>query len=388
MQTPLQLSWRHLRVDEAVVAQVREEVERLGRYSSRITGCAVTLEAPSHHHRRSGAQYRVRIELTVPRARLVVARNPPKTAAHADLDATVRAAFREARRKLQDHVRRLDARVKAHRPPALAEVARLLPEQGHGFLTTEDGREIYFHERSVLRAGFAGLRVGSAVRFVEEAGEEGPQASTVRPVAARRRVLVGAAARPEPLPRPDLASSPLCDLLARRRSRREFGRRQLLPAELGALLWAGQGITSPEGGRAAPSAGALYPVTLSVVDALGVWRYQPGAHALAPAVLGDRRRRLAAATEQDEVAQAPLTVAVTARPDVLAGRYGARAERYATLEAGHVAQSLLLMATALGLAAVPIAAFDDGKVRAALALGADDLPLYLVPVGGLVGVEG
>jgi cold shock CspA family protein len=49
----------------------------------------------------------------------------------------------------------------------------------YGFLTSDDGREIYFHKNSVLGRAFPPLHVGTAVRFVEEAGEKGPQASTV-----------------------------------------------------------------------------------------------------------------------------------------------------------------------------------------------------------------
>jgi cold shock CspA family protein len=98
----------------------------------------------------------------------------------------VNAAFHEARRQLEDHVRRLDRRVKAHVPPQRGQVARLSPEEGCGFLRTSDGREIYFHEHSVLRGGFPRLREGSVVRFVEEAGDEGPQASTVEPIRGRR----------------------------------------------------------------------------------------------------------------------------------------------------------------------------------------------------------
>jgi ribosomal subunit interface protein len=185
MQTALQLRWHNVDPSDAVAAHVREEVERLERFWGRITGCAVTLEAPSRHHRHSGAQYRVRIELSVPRGRLVVARDPPKTWTHSDLYLAVKGAFREAQRQLEDHVRRLDARVKTHAQPAVATVARIL--DGYGFLRTTDGREIYFHERSVLRGGFTRLHVGSEVRFVEEAGDEGPQASTVTPLHARRR---------------------------------------------------------------------------------------------------------------------------------------------------------------------------------------------------------
>lgn len=51
------------------------------------------------------------------------------------------------------------------------------------------------------------------------------------------------------------------------------------------------------------------------------------------------------------------------------------------LEAGHVAQSLLLQAVALELGAVPIAAFTDRDVQEVLGLPEDHEPLYLVPVG-------
>ncbi len=186
MQRPLQLRWHNVDPSDVVTEHVREEVARLEHVWDRITGCTVTLEAPSSHHRHSGSQYRVRIELAVPGSILVVGRDPPKTWKHADLYLAVKAAFREARRQLEGHLRRLDARVKAHAPPALAAVAWIFPEDGYGFLRTAEGREIYFHERSVLRGGFRRLRVGSVVRFVEEAGDEGPQASTVAPVGGRR----------------------------------------------------------------------------------------------------------------------------------------------------------------------------------------------------------
>jgi cold shock CspA family protein/ribosome-associated translation inhibitor RaiA len=191
MQKPLQLRWHNVDPSDAVKAHVREEVSHLERLWGRITGCAVTLEAPSTHHRHSGAQYRVRIELSVPGGKLVVGRDPPKTWTHSDLYLAVKAAFREAGRQLEDHVRRLDARVKTHAPPTLATVARILPEDGYGFLNTADGREIYFHEHSVLRGGFRRLRIGSVVRFVEESGDQGPQASTVAPVSPRRARQVG-----------------------------------------------------------------------------------------------------------------------------------------------------------------------------------------------------
>jgi SagB-type dehydrogenase family enzyme len=189
-------------------------------------------------------------------------------------------------------------------------------------------------------------------------------------------------ARREPLPPLAPEEYPLLRLLGARRSHREFEAGRLERAEIGSLLWAGQGISAPHGLRTAPSAGALHPMTLTLVDEGGVWRYLPRDHALALVREGDSRARLAAAAlGQEAVARAPATIALTADPAVLAPRYGARSVRYCSLEAGHVAQNILLQAVALGLAAVPVGAFEDDAVRAVLGLGTEHLALYLVSIG-------
>ncbi len=63
----------------------------------------------------------------------------------------------------------------------------MIPGEGYGFLTTQDGREIYFHQDSVLNRGYSSLRIGAKVTFAEEEGEKGPQASSVR-IHEKRRV--------------------------------------------------------------------------------------------------------------------------------------------------------------------------------------------------------
>lgn len=193
MQTPLQLAWIHVEPSEALADRVRDAVQRLERFNGRMTGCAVAMEAPSRHHRNAGAQFRVRITLTFPGGRVVVGRAPPGSRDRADLYAAVNAAFRDARRQLEDRQRRMGGRVKTHEPAPRAVVARIFHGEGFGFLRTPDEREIYFDARSVLRGGFERLRLGSPVRFVEEAGEEGPQASTV----ARLRRRAAPAPSPE-----------------------------------------------------------------------------------------------------------------------------------------------------------------------------------------------
>jgi len=185
------------------------------------------------------------------------------------------------------------------------------------------------------------------------------------------------------LPAPSTSGSRSLDsVLATRRSVRALMTTPLLDAEIAKLLWAGQGITSTLGQRTAPSAGALYPITLHLFDARGVFQYEPHAHALTKRLDGDRRSDLArAAYDQEPIAEAPLVIAIVARPSVTATKYGGRAERYCALEAGHVAQNVLLEATALGLGAVPVGAFDEDAVRKVLSLDEGELPLYLVPVG-------
>src|SRR4030067_658036 len=115
--------------------------------------------------------------MPVPGSELVVKREP-----HEDLYVAIRDAFDAARRQLEEHVRRQREAPKtetAREAPAYARVARLLSAQDHGFLETHDGREVYFHRNSVLNGGFDRLKVGVEVRYTEELGEKGPQASTV-----------------------------------------------------------------------------------------------------------------------------------------------------------------------------------------------------------------
>ena len=172
------------------------------------------------------------------------------------------------------------------------------------------------------------------------------------------------------------------EALAARRSVREFKSEPVSPAALSQLLWAAQGATGRGGLRTAPSAGALYPLELYVASAEGFFRYDPRGHRLLCVAERDPRPALRrAALDQPPVGEAPAVFVITAVEARTKGKYGARAPRYVHMEAGHAAQNLLLQATALGLAGVPVGAFDDGKVREVLALPPGEEPLVLIPVG-------
>ncbi len=186
------------------------------------------------------------------------------------------------------------------------------------------------------------------------------------------------------LPPPRLQGAvSLEEALARRRSLRSFSDQRLTLAELGQLLWAAQGITSPAGLRAAPSAGALYPLEIYAVTPEGVYHYRPQGHQAILHLAGDVRSALAAAAlSQAAVAQAAAVIVIAAVYARTAQKYGAtRTPRYVALEAGHVGQNVLLQAVALGLGGVPVGAFYDDQVQAVLKLPADQEPLYLIPIG-------
>lgn len=173
------------------------------------------------------------------------------------------------------------------------------------------------------------------------------------------------------------------EAIAQRRSVRSFKDVPLTPAQIGQLCWAGQGITDrARGFRASPSAGALYPIELYVVTKDGVDRYRAEKHELQRRVDGDRRPDLKAATHgQEAVGAAPMCMVVAAVLERTARKYGERAQRYCLLEAGHVAQNVLLQATAMKLAGVPVGAFDDAQVRLALKMPDNCEVLYLLPIG-------
>jgi len=211
-----------------------------------------------------------------------------------------------------------------------------------------------------------------------------------------RGAIAAAFAAPPPsrpgvvmLPRPALNGRLSFEkTLSQRRSIREYAHGALTLAELGQLAWAAQGITGPEGKRTAPSARAVYPLTVyfvanDVADfAKGVYRYEPGGHALALVAAGDHVPALSAATSREAfIAPAPLLVVVAADSVLAAEKFGARAERWCAMETGFVVQDVYLQATALGLGTVMIGGFDDAALRRAIELPANQLPYALMPVG-------
>ena len=179
--------------------------------------------------------------------------------------------------------------------------------------------------------------------------------------------------------------------ISTRRSRREYGDVAVERRQLGQLLWAAQGVTDQNVGlRAAPSAGALYPLELYVVAGdnirnieSGIYLYRPEAHSLALLRRGDRRAALqAAAIGQDVVGRAHLGIVICAVDQRSTRKYGRRGvERFVPMEAGHAAENVYLQAQALNLSTVTIGSFEDNAVRRVVGAPSDQRPLYIMPTG-------
>ena len=193
-----------------------------------------------------------------------------------------------------------------------------------------------------------------------------------------------------PLPRPLLKGHlSVEEGIYDRISRRNFQDQGLNLAEAGQLLWSAGGLgTAGNVGmsRAAPSAGATYPLELYLVAGKvevlepGLYHYDYKAHALTMLKRGDLRTGLARdCLGQGMLAKAPLSIVLVAHYERTIRRYGERGYRYVHMEVGHVSQNIYLQAEALELATVAVGAFNDAAVKKSLAV--EGAPLLLMPVG-------
>jgi SagB-type dehydrogenase family enzyme len=174
-----------------------------------------------------------------------------------------------------------------------------------------------------------------------------------------------------------------------RRSVRDFQDNPLSFEQISQLLWAGQGVTMGFK-RAAPSAGATYPLTVYVVVgddtvsglAAGIYEYIPMTHSLVLMKSGDFRQRIAeACLNQTFIQEAPVSIVIAADYERTTARYGERGIRYVHMEAGHVGENIYLQAVALGLGTVVVGAFLDADLAQGLDLPEEQVPLYVMPVG-------
>lgn len=180
----LHVEFKNLDRADDLEMDVRRHAEKLEEFCDRILSCRVVVERP-HVHQRQGQLFQVRIDVTLPGHELVVNRSPEEAHQHENIHVAIRDAFDAMRRRLEDTVRKNRQQVKTHGGAAFGQVSQLFPLDDYGFLVTPDGRDVYFHRHSVADDAWDRLEIGSEVRFTEEEGDRGPQATTVHLVGHR-----------------------------------------------------------------------------------------------------------------------------------------------------------------------------------------------------------
>lgn len=180
MQVPLKITFKNSEPSEAIRSEIERQVTRLEKFHDRITSCHVTVTVPETRHQH-GDLFLIEICIAMPQHKdILVTKTHGGAPEHEHASVAIKDAFSLAQRQIEDAVREMRGQVKPHVAEDHGHVVKFLAGEDCGFIQTADGREIYFHRNSVVDGAFDRLTVGSEVRFVEEAGVKGLQASTVR----------------------------------------------------------------------------------------------------------------------------------------------------------------------------------------------------------------
>ena len=195
------------------------------------------------------------------------------------------------------------------------------------------------------------------------------------------------------LPEPDVdGGMSLWRLIRQRRSKRDFSNEPLTLKQLSQLLWSTQGITHTVNGyefRASPSAGALYPIETYLIanrtgdlDS-GIYHYFIPQHKLELLNRGEFGVAVAStALDQYMLAKSAVVFIWTAVIERCKWKYRQRAYRYIYLDAGHLAENLLLATESLGLSGCAIGALYDDEVNRLLGVdGINETVIYMTCVG-------
>jgi len=179
METPAQIEFEGFQASPELQAAIEKHITELESRFGRVTAGRVVVKGPGDHHQ-SGGQYQVSVRLALPDGREVnIGRTPKQDERYADLTFAVDNAFRRARRRLQDQARLMRGQTKQHENQPIGTVVRIDASGEFGFLEGADGQEIYFNRNSIL-GDASKIEPGTRVSYVEEMGEKGPQASTIK----------------------------------------------------------------------------------------------------------------------------------------------------------------------------------------------------------------
>ena len=205
MQTTPEITFKGLERTTSIDKLITRGIAKLEQVCNYIISTRITVEQIQTRHRTDNP-YRILIEISIrDRPDIVVERlsnKIKKTVEDPDkinsrpvrkrngredaLPAFIISTFDSARRELEKIIEKQRGAVKVHpQQRAQAMVEKIFRDQEYGFLRASDGQSVYFNRNSVLHDHWEHLKVGTAVRYTQEVGDKGLQASIVEPVEIR-----------------------------------------------------------------------------------------------------------------------------------------------------------------------------------------------------------
>lgn len=170
----LQIEGRHTGVTAEWRADIEARVADL-HPGHGMTHVRVTLT--KHDHRKAEDSYDVLIVVQIP-GHTVTARKQQDS-----FEEAIRATFAAIKVELEKiREKRASHDIRTNAPPERGIVSKVFRDEGYGFITMEDGTEVYFHRNAVHDLAFEEIEDGLEVSLNVEPGEKGPQATTVNPV--------------------------------------------------------------------------------------------------------------------------------------------------------------------------------------------------------------
>lgn len=185
---PVQIHVRGLDKSPALEALIHEQVNKLGRFYTGIHSARVTVEKRRPHLCR-GRPLQIRIVIQTTGHGSITAHEPGADDAHSDVHEAVCDAFKAMRRQLEDLARRQQGHIQHHAQRPHGHITDISPDRTFGRMVSSDGRTLYFHRNSLIGEDLDKLQQGTPVYYIEDIGDEGPQATSVYPV-GKHHILV------------------------------------------------------------------------------------------------------------------------------------------------------------------------------------------------------
>jgi cold shock CspA family protein/ribosome-associated translation inhibitor RaiA len=196
VDVPPEIAFRNVEPTDNLKALIQEGIDSLERVHPRLVSCRVMVEEVNR-----GFPH-VRLDLSVPGNEIVInSTDAPADPTNRDVAAAIRSAFDVARRQLRERrVRQSTVEWRRRDRAPSGRILRLVmesPSDRYGFLLSDDGREVYFHESALKGLLYDELEEGTEVHFTETSGKDGANAASVSPINIAESIVTDGDGAPE-----------------------------------------------------------------------------------------------------------------------------------------------------------------------------------------------